>query len=220
MGLKDAVFTTVTVVGLMLAAAGIGFSIAPQSVEFDYDRLGRAVLKILPVGEDAAFGPGGRGTGFLVEVDGLAYVLTAGHVCGHATQKAIDFKDQVTIADTVLVDHVADICTLKLREKPQGTESLKMALEYQGRRVFMDGWAFMDARNPQEGLTTGLNTVQIDFVNAVEVMHTTLRAFPGNSGSPVVTADFKVVGMMIVTDIRTWMGAMVPLAALHKHLNL
>ena len=134
------------------------------------------------------------GTGFLI--DGKGYLVTNAHVVKNATQVDVQNARGEYMARIIFLDRDADLAILKIEDtafKSYGTlpygisrmgtklgEDL-FTLGYPGDKIVY-GKGYMSARTGYKGDT-------LDY-------QITLAANPGNSGSPVLSKDGDVVGII------------------------
>ena len=152
------------------------------------------------------------GTAFVVNVNSKRISLTAGHVCDSSNDgimHAYKFNEIDNLSLKILkVNNNLDLCAL---EAPDliGLNLNKTNLNaYQ--EIYSMGYPFATALTPREG---NLVAALIDpFSNPnipVKVEETTIMASHGDSGSPVVTNDNKLVGVITAANTKSEKSIMV-----------
>lgn len=232
---------TKLVIAGLVALVFFGISHAQTKPDFN---LGSSVVKLrsAPKGQS-----GSGGTGFLVSASNKNYTATNWHVCrsvldGDKTvhmyaERLGEFQDvQVTVQ---AIDRVHDLCLLDAVPGTAVKLGSKPALF---TKIFMMGHPLLKEKTIVEGRYHGELESETPFpmengdvcvapdrplfaligvycLRNMTLGDTTLQTFPGNSGSPVITQDGSVVGVMESLDERTGWGGFVPVRYLKALLE-
>lgn len=188
-------------------------------------RLGRSIF-ILQEGN-------GGGTGFSVRTSKGTVTLTNAHVCDKNESLVALTQQGEKLLKVLKVDTVRDLCVLE----GSGNKGLELADTdtEQFDEVFTIGHPLLEQKAPEFGRSLRETSVEIAthgdigeveclpgerkrqaFIFSVctrlfQLMQTTVRIFPGNSGSPIFNSNGKVVGVMQSADSTTNKGNYVPL---------
>ena len=148
---------------------------------------------------------GRKGTGFNVAPQGT--ILTNHHVIAGEKTAMVSFKQGKTyIADVVVSDADLDLAVLRLRDNTLEIPALELATDADvqtGRPVYVIGNPLVFSHIANEGTV-------LDYV-ALEDSETTLLLiqapiYRGNSGSPVINEEGKVIGIVFATTSLTYEG--------------
>lgn len=164
-------------------------------------------------------GSKGHGSGFYVDVLGKGIAITNDHVCAEFKEidpgQYLEFFDhsQIHDFDVLKTDAEIDLCAIKFKPQP-GLMPLPLAMEeHFQEEVMVLGYPAYNPLMPIFGytgdtLTDELHPTQMNtFVSA--------QIYPGNSGSPVVNMQGRVVGVISEGDSFTNRGRMVT----YEHLK-
>lgn len=170
----------------------------PKPYGFAADELPLAYRRALDI-----TGLSGEGSGFIIQHQGLFYVITNAHVI----QQAASDQDLVVITingtrypvRVVGGDSFYDLAVLVFTDKP-GNEIKSLSFRQEMLRV---GEAVYAVGNPQgtfpysvsEGIIGGLNRVFNTPTNKFGYLQSTAAISPGNSGGPLVDSTGQVVGI-------------------------
>lgn len=225
-------------IGLILAAcATIPSPPRPESEVAStlLSQFGPAVVKLTPPNN-----PRTGGTGFYMRApSGEVVTVTNGHVCElspdkHWMQAQDDSGNGRELLEIKEISETADLCILTGPTRAPNT--LPKLGQYQGRfsRLWALGHPFLKPNTLTSGQIVGFEEIAIDDSNRIEAecklptrtmedgfcvrkvwaFETSIVIYPGNSGSPVLTDEGEVVGVMFAGDGRSNRGVFVPLSEL------
>lgn len=182
----------------VIAAASL--AIAPEAREALFSRLKQSVV-VLETGTGSRTG---NGTGFVLREDGL--VVTNHHVVHQqASLTAVLSNGQrLTVTGVVLLDEAHDLAVVQVDAK--GLTPLELGSSTnlrEGSQIFMAGNPLGLDFTFTEGVVTALRPQGIpEHVPGTKVpadrqalLQLSVGGAPGSSGSPIVDADGKVVGI-------------------------
>ncbi len=166
-----------------------------------------------------------KGTGFNIGEDGL--ILTNDHVMGNVERGTVSFPDGKTYgAEVIDRDEKLDIAVLKITSASEQRLAGLPVLEIEeavdlsfdrGQKVFIIGNPLSFNGIANEGEIYGLLPDRFPPLLAVDA-----PIYKGNSGSPVIRDDGKVIGIIFATTRinangkNRKVGLAVPMALLHK----
>jgi len=213
----------------------------PLNEEHVFRILSKATVKLT----DERGSPVGTGFYYLGS-NGTVLTLSAAHVCENE-RVMLGFKDRKKIGkfEVVRKDEEADLCLLHsdaAQDKIHTSLVLARTYKYHDT-VFSSGYHFGRHLNPEKGriikheLSTIMRmpeagtascpagfTLTFSFVSgifcqkSIYTLATTIRAYPGDSGSAVVNRWGNVVGVVIVTSKGTDYAGIVPLENVRSFL--
>ncbi len=185
------------------------------------------------------------GTGFVVDYGGfLKYTVTNAHVCLLAEDDKMiaEVGSNPQIVKVLYISDKSDLC---ITTAPDGIRPLPMAesgMEHY-KRYYKIGHASLYPANLESGYfleETSVSipdgqtlekcvgpkySIQMNFlgqsfcVATVEGYRTTIKTYPGDSGSPVVNAEGEVVGVAFASDSDKHWGLAIPLGAIKELLK-
>ncbi|HZG87102.1 serine protease [Paenibacillus sp.] len=160
-----------------------------------------------------------KGTGFVVSEDGL--IVTNRHVVDGGAP-SVHFADGRVFRGTIRsVDDDVDLAVVDI--DADGLPSLTLAEAYDGAEdvpVYVIGNPLFFNGIANEGVTWGLLSERSPPLMAIEA-----PIYKGNSGSPVLTKDGQVIGVVFATSTlerdgkKHRIGLAVPVDWVHRHLT-
>lgn len=223
---------------LIAALATSIFSLATcgtLSREDKQKELGKSVVRVL------APNMRGGGTGFAVESDAGRVIVTNAHVCEAAENGVLVIEQNGRKALSRILKHdtAVDLCAI--------TDDLELPVLTIGRGspyyfqpISVLGHPRLEQLTPEHGVYLSENLVQISMRGFADVKsteqadtlfdensatmifvlgETTVRIFPGNSGSPALDSDGEVVGVFNSADNEAHKGLIIPVRHLRKFLG-
>lgn len=158
----------------------------------------------------------GSGTGFYVMFKGKSYLVSNKHVC-----KGVDGLDNGEgFQKVIALSTEHDLCLLQSNRK-QGLDLSKTDLKVLDK-VHVVGYPLGNPVTAREGRYVTHFSQSFPWISQypVDVMHVSVTAFGGSSGSPILDDNGQVVGVLFATDERTYEDSLgVPKDALIKFLN-
>jgi len=161
---------------------------------------------------------GSKGTGFVVSEDGL--IVTNRHVVDGGAPN-VHFADGRVYRGTVLaIDDDVDLAVLDI--EAHGLPALTLADAYDGAEdvpVYIIGNPLFFNGIANEGVTWGLLAERDPPLMAIDA-----PVYKGNSGSPVLTKEGQVIGVVFATSMlerdgrNHRIGLAVPVERVHRHL--
>lgn len=199
------------------------------------NKFGPSVVKLTPPNN-----PRTGGTGFYLQApSGQIITVTNGHVCALASDgKWLEATDDSGNGRELLeikeISETADLCILS--GPSVKSDNVFELNDYQARfkRLWALGHPFLKPNTLTDGYIVGFEEVTVgdeerteaeckpptrvieegECVRKLWAFETSIVIYPGNSGSPVLTDDGKVVGVMFAGDGRTNRGVFVSLSDL------
>lgn len=182
---------------LALLPASTGLTPAPVSTGLDPTarKRGRSVVKVLTSG----CGRGSEGTGFVTSHNGVDFVITNAHVVAGADRVTVSDSHGTDSAQVVVFDAAADLAVLRAPELaapalpltsgavPNGTSATVLGYPRDGALTKSD--AVIVQRTPALTSTAGGPSLREVYRLRTQVDH-------GNSGSPLITANGRVAGVV------------------------
>lgn len=159
-----------------------------------------------------------KGTGFAISQDG--YIVTNEHVIDHALSLTVTFPDDgIYEAEVVLSDPSVDLAVLKIQAKQLPHLQLANTFTLQEKEhVYFVGNPLYFTGIANEGTLLDF-TVLNDWEKPVMMMQAPV--YKGNSGSPVISEEGKVVGIIFATmkdKNEGKVGLFIPVDYLHELL--
>ncbi len=158
------------------------------------------------------------GTGFYIKgQSGKSYILSNYHVCGDPHDKVIEINFE---KHTVLkIDETNDLCLIgPLKEDKNGIDFANgFKLYDEAIMVTLYKKAAIPPKLEKEtiriekGEIIGVGTEVCEFDCPEEDWFTTINTYGGDSGSPVINSDLKLIGIMTSADINNNYGFFVPI---------
>jgi hypothetical protein len=181
---------------------------------------------------------------------GRAYTVTNAHICrlaenGYIAAKSAEYPRRYRIK-VLEVSTTTDLC---IAEGIPYARGLELADKHSAQQhIWTLGHPYLKPLTLSEGFLVGREPMDIadntedeakckaqggrikEFMGlfgteryciyTYDAYDTSMRVFPGNSGSPVFNAAGAIVGVVFATDAdRTWHGAVIPLDVLREFLN-
>jgi S1-C subfamily serine protease len=230
-----------TVKSVLGISAAIGIVCFVNAILSGNPHVSRSIVKVLN------FKGNSGGTGWLAKTKrGAQVIVTNDHVCEVATGNTVRIDDaygKTTYNNIVTRDFARDLCLI------EGIEGPSLSLASTGPKRFDEVNAFghplLEPSQPTKGLYIGdivtmflsprgekgcpegstSTDIETFFgtVAACEKMEdlslTNMPTYPGNSGSPVLNQDGKVIGVINSGDSRDNHGAYIPLPYVRNILS-
>lgn len=162
---------------------------------------------------------GSKGTGFFVSEDGL--VVTNRHVVDDSPSPSVHLSDGSVYRGKVLwADETVDLALVDI--DAEGVPALALAPTYDGAEdtpVFLIGNPLFFNGIANEGVTRGLLADRDPPMLAIDA-----PVYRGNSGSPVITKDGEVIGVVYATSTmerdgkELRIGLAVPIDWVHRKM--
>jgi len=139
-----------------------------------------------------------QGTGFMVSERG--HILTCAHAVGDEKEATIWVGGERVYADVVLIDTNADIALLK--PQTELTNQLRRlwivpdAKPAMGQDVYTIGFPLSDILGKSARFTKGLVSATVGEQDDPKHLQVSAEVQPGNSGSPLLDENGKVIGMI------------------------
>ncbi len=169
--------------------------VAGTGVDVSAGAQGRSVVKVLTTG----CGTGSEGSGFVTAEAGTSYVITNAHVVAGADRVTVSSTRGPTTAQVVVFDAAADLAVLRAPGLGAPALQLTAATVANGSTATILGY-------PRDGAltqTTAVITQRLPTVASAgsglsvrEVYRLRAHVEHGNSGSPLITADGRVAGVV------------------------
>lgn len=151
-------------------------------------------------------------TGFVLQWEGRNYFITNRHVCDKSLFGVLraSFSGWAPVYVTVEAESKsADLCLLSA--PPAEIRPLLPApRDDWNERHFVYGFALSNPAVLTEGYVSART--------ATGEIYTSIPTYPGNSGSPVMGPDGRVVGIAVQADIRSHYGYYIPLDRITRFL--
>lgn len=146
-------------------------------------------------------GGSGLGSGFLV---GPGLIATAAHVVKDQAAIAISVGGQITSADVLGSDDLADLALLRTRQPVSGhVFSFASAEPNLGDAVAALGYPLWEPLTFTQGHVSGLDRTATVSVGTIRhLVQTDAAINPGNSGGPLLLMDGSVAG--VISAKRAW----------------
>jgi len=182
-----------------LGAATLGLLLlAPQVVEAQREVTPEArIFREYRDGVFTVFGDAGRGSGFLVDSQGL--VLTNQHVVANSRYIRVQVSDSVKVAAVLLASDTArDVAVLRIHpDAAAGLPVLRIAeereeLAFEGERVIAIGSPLNQTRIVTSGIVSKVEAGAI--ISDVNINQ-------GNSGGPLLNMDAEVIAINTFGDV-------------------
>lgn len=190
---------------------------------------------------------GHGGTGWVVSHRGRRFTVTNNHVCGDGDTLTATSNDGTKQEELKVLarDKEHDLCLL---DAVSNREGLKLSGEQSRRNLYVLGYPHLRPLTRRSGEIINKGEISIvtrmwvgaeescpkgevkkkvefylfetySCVKYYETLWTDIEVYPGNSGSPVLNSDDKVVGIVFASDTRVNQGFIVSLAHLRNFLN-
>lgn len=230
----------IAVIGSVVAANFfLGFFLYYKDI-YDYrnvvEETSGSIVRVISMDERSG------GTGFFIRNNGKLYIITNRHVCGFDKLKKILTQDGVLSAAPVIrVDYNVDLCIIDsgaINGNPLTLAS--KSTTYQ--KAYSVGYPFLDSLTVTEGRIFEAKPLAVyepasreecDAIRGMYMLypqggfcikqsvmtHTSLRIFPGCSGSPVLNSQGEVIGVVAVSQMSTDYGGVVGLQFLKRFLS-
>jgi len=132
----------------------------------------------------------GKGTGFVVDADG--WVITNRHVVGDDPRPVVAVNGERYVARVAAISDEVDLALLSI--DAQGLPELSLADRYDGEA----GVPFYVIGNPLffSGIANAGETLGLIGPQAAPMMALQAPIYRGNSGSPIITEDGEVIGVV------------------------
>lgn len=217
---KSSVVTVVVVAALsMLGLSKPSPGSTPDSLEY---RLSLSSVRI--IGHEEA---NPVGSGSLFTINNKRFVISVNHVCQampalDALIRATGEREQVTIVKT---EPENDICVLTYKSidnLPTHYFIMPGNAPQLFEKILTEGYPLDEPLNINYGFLLDQVAVPIMSEHGVVLMrltNTSLRVFPGNSGSPVVNQSGQLVGLVDAADMRTNNGMITQYEALMEFVR-
>ncbi len=197
---------------------------------------GPDIVKLTPVGN-----PRTGGTGFYMQTpSGQTVTVTNGHVCDLASGgkwlEARDDQGSRELLEIKEISETADLCILS-GPKRLDAQPLKLS-QFQRReeRMWVIGHPFLKPNTITSGFVVTFDEIKLndseltpeqckpptraiedeECVRTLWAYETSIEIFPGNSGSPVLSRNGEVLGVMFAGDGRTNRGVFMGLDDLRE----
>ena len=139
-----------------------------------------------------------QGTGFIVSEQG--HILTCAHAVGNEKEATIWLGGERIYADVLLVDTNSDIALLKpqagLTNQMRRLWIMAGAKPTMGQDVYTIGFPLTDILGKSARLTKGLVSATVGTQDDPKQLQVSAEVQPGNSGSPLLDENGKVIGMI------------------------
>lgn len=192
-----------------------------KDIQGIFDRTKDSVVKIktlLPV-TDATKGVQitealSYGTGFFM--DGCGHILTAASVLRGSTNAVVYWRDKTYDAVSVGQDPRSNLALLKIESQtpllPFGDpDALKVGL-----LTLAVGYPMDDPISAEYGFVSNVDPVQMVKLLPIAPIRCSIRAQPGQSGSPVLNSKGEVVGILIYAMMDGSSSFVLPITAAQK----
>lgn len=190
--------------------------------------------------------PDDGGTGFFVNSHGRTGIITNAHVCDKNKTVLVSYYTQKAKIPVYYKDIGVDLCYIKAQPRPNALLLSHMKTVPHYTPAFMNGYAKLVFTNLQAGYALDISNVPVNYqadrdgkckdkarpknvytpfgivricTMRFKTQNTTFSIFPGNSGSPVVDKDGRVIGVMQLTDGETGYGLMITIDTIREFLN-
>ena len=159
-----------------------------------------------------------KGTGFSISEDG--YIVTNSHVVDDALQLSVVFPDEGLMEAELVADYPeVDLAVIKVDRTGLPYLPLAETLEEVQQHVIFIGNPLAFTGIANEGDVIGFTTTRLE----TEVSMLDAPVYKGNSGSPVIASDGKVIGVIYATlkhDEYGKVGLIIPIDAFHARFQL
>lgn len=224
---------------LLVAVALKPLSADPDTGETLLGQAGQSVVKLT-----APSNPNHGGTGFFLRApSGRILTITNSHICELAEEGRLSAYSPDGTKSTLMIMEISDYTDLCILDGPDlgpKTPALTMA-KYQHRteRLWVVGHPLLQENTAESGYVVSFERIMLSesereeanckgasrrwvegsCVRIINAYTTNIVIFPGNSGSPVLTKEGEVVGVMFAADRRTNWGCFVPFSDLADMLK-
>lgn len=231
------------IAGLLYVTSGYAWESGPSSPESIVGTLAENTFKVVRV-DDHERG----GTGFFVRrSNGALAGITNAHICKSEPYMHLLIADKVHQVRIIQRDENLDLCqfftpkNINLLYKGLPL-SRKVKL---GQTATVYGFQYLLHANPSHGYVASKEVVEMPYEPKGKVCHdgskpietlsafgvvlmcykelpvymTTLRIFPGNSGSPIADAYGKIIGIATISNTATQYGGMIGVEHIRKFLR-
>jgi serine protease Do len=143
-------------------------------------------------------GDGTKGTGFNIREDGL--IVTNSHVVAEISPITVYFSDGNVFQGKIVADDPElDIALVEIKGKDLPVLSLQEDADFKvNDPVYVIGNPLSFTQIANEGLIEGMTYV---INRSVPVLQISAPVYRGNSGSPVLDKDFRVIGVVYATTV-------------------
>jgi S1-C subfamily serine protease len=142
-----------------------------------------------------------QGSGFIITPEG--HILTCAHVVSCEKEATIWIKGERYEADVLVTDKEKDLSIIKVKSPPEkGFKPIILGKNYQysmGQEVYTMGFPLTEILGNEPRLNKGLISATVGLNDNPNNIQISAEIQPGNSGSPVLDSDKKVIGIVSST---------------------
>lgn len=165
-----------------------------------------------------------KGTGFNIASDGV--IITNQHVVGNSKMSVVSFPHgEIYAADVIVTDPKIDFAMLKLRDQKTDLPALDLAAAPQWQAedtIYVIGNPLFFNQIANVGTILGLTSLQ-NWEQPVLMLQAPI--YKGNSGSPVINEDGKVIAIVFATtqithnDQKQTVGLAIPIEYIQSYIH-